>query len=98
MRLFAAGISHRTAPVELRECVDFARSGLEAALAALAATQVPRQAVVRSDCNRDENAAAPHADAPAQSCGRALNAYNGVARDARARGCQSAGRWGAGTS
>ena len=27
MRLFAVGISHRTAPVELRECVDFARRG-----------------------------------------------------------------------
>jgi glutamyl-tRNA reductase len=33
MRLFAVGLSHRTAPVELRESVDFARKGLEHALA-----------------------------------------------------------------
>ena len=40
MRLLAVGISHRTAPVELRECVDFARGGLDAALQALAARGV----------------------------------------------------------
>ena len=28
MRLFAVGISHRTAPVEIRECVDFARRAI----------------------------------------------------------------------
>ena len=54
MRLFAVGISHRTAPVELRECVDFARDGLDAALAALAARNVTREAVVLSTCNRAE--------------------------------------------
>ena len=29
MRLFAVGVTHRTAPVELRECLDFARAGLD---------------------------------------------------------------------
>src|SRR5918996_883608 len=36
-RLFVAGLSHRTAPVELRESVDFARDGVERAVTALAA-------------------------------------------------------------
>ena len=36
MRLFAVGLSHRTAPVELREWVDFSRGGADAALSALA--------------------------------------------------------------
>ena len=35
-RLFAVGLSHRTAPVELRECVDFSRGGAGEALAPLA--------------------------------------------------------------
>jgi glutamyl-tRNA reductase len=54
MRLFAVGLSHRTAPVELRECVDFSRGGLEAALAALASRNMEREAVVVSTCNRAE--------------------------------------------
>ena len=35
MRLLAVGVSHRTAPVELRECLDFAKEGLDAAVAEL---------------------------------------------------------------
>ena len=35
-RLFTVGLSHRTAPVELRECVDFSRGGAGEALATLA--------------------------------------------------------------
>ena len=55
MRLFAVGISHRTAPVELRESVDFARRGLDAALTAFAARAASaREAVVLSTCNRAE--------------------------------------------
>jgi glutamyl-tRNA reductase len=54
MRLFAVGLSHRTAPVELRECVDFTRAGVEAALSALASRGVGREAVVLSTCNRAE--------------------------------------------
>lgn len=46
MRLFAVGISHRTAPVELRECLDFSRRGLDAALEALGARHLAREAVV----------------------------------------------------
>ena len=54
IRLLAVGVSHRTAPVELRECVDFAREGIDAALAALAGRAVAREIVVLSTCNRAE--------------------------------------------
>jgi glutamyl-tRNA reductase len=84
MRLFAVGISHRTAPVELRECVDFARRGLDAALSALAAKNVTREAVVLSTCNRAEIYAGAESDEAAESCGRFISEYNGVAWDALA--------------
>jgi glutamyl-tRNA reductase len=84
MRLFAVGISHRTAPVELRECVDFARRGLDAALSALAAKKVTREAVVLSTCNRAEIYAGAESDEAAESCGRFISEYNGVAWDALA--------------
>jgi glutamyl-tRNA reductase len=54
MRLFTVGLSHRTAPVELRECVDFSRGGAGEALAALAAQGVSKEMVVLSTCNRAE--------------------------------------------
>ncbi|HYT67934.1 MAG TPA: glutamyl-tRNA reductase [Vicinamibacterales bacterium] len=78
MRLFAVGISHRTAPVELRECVDFARRGLSAALAALSARNLAREAVVLSTCNRAEIYANAESDAVAEACGRFIGEYNGV--------------------
>jgi glutamyl-tRNA reductase len=84
MRLFAVGISHRTAPVELREGVDFARRGLDAALSALAARKVTREAVVLSTCNRAEIYAGAESDDAAESCGRFISEYNGVAWDALA--------------
>jgi glutamyl-tRNA reductase len=84
MRLFAVGISHRTAPVELRECVDFARRGLDTALSALAARKVTREAVVLSTCNRAEIYGGAESDEAAESCGRFISEYNGVAWDALA--------------
>jgi glutamyl-tRNA reductase len=81
MRLFAVGVSHRTAPVELRECVDFARRGVEAALAALAARHLTSEAVVLSTCNRAEIYAGAESDEAAESCGRFISEYNGVAWD-----------------
>ena len=82
MRLFAVGISHRTAPVELREGVDFARRGLGTALAALAAKNVTTEAVVLSTCNRAEIYGGAESDAAAESCSRFISEYNGVAWDA----------------
>ncbi|HET7696512.1 MAG TPA: glutamyl-tRNA reductase [Vicinamibacterales bacterium] len=82
MRLFAVGISHRTAPVELRECLDFSRRGLDAALEALGARKLAREAVVLSTCNRAEIYATASSDAAAESCGRFIADYHGVPWDA----------------
>jgi glutamyl-tRNA reductase len=76
MRLFAVGLSHRTAPVELRECVDFTRAGVEAALSALASRGVGREAVVLSTCNRAEIYAIGETDATADSLGRFFSEYH----------------------
>jgi glutamyl-tRNA reductase len=54
MRLLLVGISHRTAPVELRERVDFQARGVARALGALAARGSTREAAVVSTCNRAE--------------------------------------------
>src|SRR5262245_2860396 len=54
MRLLLVGLSHRTAPVELRERLDFHTRGLDAALRALGAHSSVREAVVLSTCNRAE--------------------------------------------
>ena len=54
MHLLLVGISHRTAPVELRERVDFQARGVADALGALAARGSTREAVVLSTCNRAE--------------------------------------------
>jgi glutamyl-tRNA reductase len=76
MRLFAVGLSHRTAPVELRECVDFTRGGVEAALSALASQGVGREAVVLSTCNRAEIYAVGETDATADGLGRFFSEYH----------------------
>jgi glutamyl-tRNA reductase len=54
MHLLVVGISHRTAPVELREQLDFQARGLEGALRALAARGSTREVAVVSTCNRAE--------------------------------------------
>ena len=84
MRLFAVGISHRTAPVELRECVDFARQGVDVALSALTARNLTREAVVLSTCNRAEIYAGAESDEAAEACGRFIGEYHGLAWDALA--------------
>ncbi len=78
MRLFAIGLSHRTAPVDLRECVDFARGGVDAALSALASRGVGREVVVLSTCNRVEIYAVGDTDATADGVGRFFSEYHNV--------------------
>ena len=48
------GASHRTAPVELRERLDFCSRGLDSAVRALVERQSAAEAVVVSTCNRAE--------------------------------------------
>lgn len=79
MRLFAVGLSHRSAPVELRECVDFSRGGLESALSALAARGVGSEAVVLSTCNRAEIYAVGETEATADSIQGFFSDYHGIA-------------------
>jgi glutamyl-tRNA reductase len=80
MRLLLVGLSHRTAPVELREAVDFARRGLAAALDELGRLPGVREAAVVSTCNRAElYAAAPEVERAAAALARFLGEFHGVA-------------------
>ncbi len=79
MRLVVVGVNHRTAPVELREGVDFRRGGLDAALAALGRHELVRESVILSTCNRVEIYAAVDSDTVADACARFIAEYNGVA-------------------
>src|SRR6187551_3689500 len=54
MHLLLVGISHRTAPVELRERLDFQARGVDVALQALTERRIVREAAVLSTCNRAE--------------------------------------------
>src|SRR5215471_11995579 len=54
MHLLLVGISTQTAPVDVRERVDFQARGLEHALRALTARGTAHEAVVVSTCNRAE--------------------------------------------
>jgi glutamyl-tRNA reductase len=78
MKLVAVGVSHRTAPVELREAVDFSRGGFEPALNALSTRQVAREAVVVSTCNRAEIYAAADGDGAADTCARFIAEYHAL--------------------
>src|SRR5947207_4365776 len=54
MRLLTTGVSHKTAPVEVRECLAFREDSLPAALADLHARAGVSEAVILSTCNRVE--------------------------------------------
>src|SRR5690606_39271045 len=54
MSLLLLGVSHRTAPVELREKLDFSSGNVGAAVEELAARTSLPETVVLSTCNRSE--------------------------------------------
>jgi glutamyl-tRNA reductase len=81
MRLFAVGLSHRTAPVELRETVDFARKGLGHALAELSGRGAGRELVVLATCNRAEIYAVGDTDETAEHVGRFFSEYHEIPHD-----------------
>jgi glutamyl-tRNA reductase len=54
VQLLLVGASHRTAPLELRERLDFGSRGLDRAVTALASRPSAREAVIVSTCNRAE--------------------------------------------
>ena len=85
MRLFAVGLSHRSAPVELRERVDFAREGMEPALEALERSGLTRDAVVLSTCNRSEIYATVERDTDVERLSRFFSEYHRVPHEDIAR-------------
>ena len=54
MNLFLLGVSHRTAPVDLRERLDFSSRDVGAAVEALTARSSAAESAVLSTCNRSE--------------------------------------------
>ncbi len=54
MRLLVTGVSHKTAPVEVRECLAFPEAGLPDALRSLKARPGVSEALILSTCNRVE--------------------------------------------
>jgi glutamyl-tRNA reductase len=78
MRLFAVGLSHRTAPVELREAEDYSRGGAAAALSALAQRGAGREFVVLSTCNRAEIYAVGDTDATGEALGQFFGEYHSI--------------------
>jgi glutamyl-tRNA reductase len=54
MHLFLLGVSHKTAPVDLRERLDFSSGDVGAAVEALARRASAQETVLLSTCNRSE--------------------------------------------
>ena len=54
MQLLLVGVSHRTAPIELRERLDFSARGVDRALTALSGSGAHHEAAIVSTCNRVE--------------------------------------------
>jgi glutamyl-tRNA reductase len=54
VHLLLVGVSHRTAPIELRERLDFSSSGLDTAVVELLLRPAAHEAAVVSTCNRVE--------------------------------------------
>jgi glutamyl-tRNA reductase len=54
VQLFMLGVSHRTAPVDLRERLDFSSRDVGAAVESLSARSSATESVVLSTCNRSE--------------------------------------------
>ncbi|HMF96507.1 MAG TPA: glutamyl-tRNA reductase [Vicinamibacterales bacterium] len=83
MHLLLVGISHRTAPVDVRERVDFQVRGLVGALRALAERGSAHEAVVVSTCNRSElYVACDETEPTGQDLVRFLSDYNDLAQSA----------------
>jgi glutamyl-tRNA reductase len=79
MHLLLVGISHKTAPVELRERVDFQARDLAAVLRALSERGSAHEAVVVSTCNRSEiYVACDEPGATRQDLARFVSEFNDV--------------------
>ena len=54
MQLFALGLNHTTAPVEIREQINFTPDRLKQALPDLIERELAQEVVILSTCNRTE--------------------------------------------
>ncbi len=82
MQLLLVGVSHRTAPVELRERLDFSTRGVDRALVALAGAPAHHEAAIVSTCNRVELYVACDDAAPAQTAVHDfLSQFHGIPGD-----------------
>ena len=88
MHLFLLGVSHRTAPVDLRERLDFSSRDLGAAVEALAMRPSAAESVVLSTCNRSEIYVA--SDDPGAARDRTSIAFLSRLPPAAARGVRAA--------
>src|SRR5436309_2497464 len=80
MHLLLVGISHHTAPVDIRERVDFAARGVPEALRALAGRGYTRETAIVSTCNRAEvYAACDDPEATRTDLEQFITEFNGVA-------------------
>jgi glutamyl-tRNA reductase len=81
--LFVAGMSHRTAPVEVREALALEEDKLREVLAALGARGVAAELMILSTCNRVEVYGVADAPGEARAAAfRALGAHRGMALSA----------------
>ena len=79
MDLLLLGVSHHTAPVDLRERVDFSKRGVAEALRELAVYPAPPEAVVLTTCNRAEiYVTCENVDTTRGDLGRFMSRFHGI--------------------
>jgi len=83
MAIVLTGLSHKTAPVEVRECLALSKEKVGEALGRLVDGRVVREALIVSTCNRVEVLAVVDEGREAEGAGRVLDAMAG--RDPRRR-------------
>jgi glutamyl-tRNA reductase len=82
MQLLLVGVSHRTAPVELRERLDFSTRGVDRALTALAQSVAHHEATIVSTCNRVElYVSCEEIDSARGAIQRFLSDFHGIPAD-----------------
>ncbi|HEY7475143.1 MAG TPA: glutamyl-tRNA reductase, partial [Vicinamibacterales bacterium] len=81
MSLILVGLSHRTAPIELREQVDFSTRDIARAVRELAARRAADECVILSTCNRVEIYAVADPGTARPAIGRFVAEYHGLGAD-----------------
>jgi len=83
VHLLLVGVSHRTAPVELRERLDFQARGIDDALQALRHRNIATETVIVSTCNRAElYAACDDVEAGRAAIADFISEYHGLDQSA----------------